>query len=117
MADEELRHGMNCGAYPGSDEFCTCGLEYRIALRAGHAAWRKRAEDAEALLARALETFKLADKERLQAVHDANDEAEKWKSEGDMYGWNFHVGKAGGMTEASIIFYRVRRLLETIGPK
>lgn len=51
-----LEHGMNCDALiPGNDEACTCGLKWRIALQTEqtmHAAWRKRAEEAEdALLA------------------------------------------------------------------
>lgn len=46
-----LAHAMNCGGYAGWDEDCTCGLEWRIALRTEqemHRAWRKRAEEAEA---------------------------------------------------------------------
>jgi hypothetical protein len=31
-----------------------------------------------------------------------------------MYGWNFHEGRAGGITWGSIIFYRVLRKLEAI---
>lgn len=65
----------------------------------------------EATINEACEVFKTSDAERLEGVYKARDEAEKWKSEGDMYGWNFHQGKAGGMTEASIIFYRVYRRL------
>ena len=66
----------------------------------------------EAAIKDAFELFKAADAERLEGTDDADAEAEKWKSEGDMYGWNFHKGKSGGMTEASIIFYRVFRRLK-----
>jgi len=66
----------------------------------------------EAAVKDAFELFKTADDERLEGTNDADAEAEKWKAEGDMYGWNFHKGKAGGMTEASIIFYRVFRRLK-----
>lgn len=44
-------HGMNCPALnPNSERECTCGLEWRIRLQTEqtmHAAWRKRAEEAE----------------------------------------------------------------------
>ena len=47
-----LAHGMNCPALnPCSERECTCGLEWRIRLQTEqtmHAAWRKRAEEAEA---------------------------------------------------------------------
>ena len=54
------KHGMNCPALgrdeptPGVDD-CNCGLYYRRAWeteQAMHNAWRKRAEEAEALLSR-----------------------------------------------------------------
>jgi len=66
----------------------------------------------EATIKEAFELFRAADNERMDGVYAARDEAEKWKAEGDMYGWNFHQGKACGMTEASIIFYRVYRRLK-----
>lgn len=49
MSDRE-NHGMNCAYRADSDEPCTCGLVLRIALQTEqtmHAAWRKRAEEAE----------------------------------------------------------------------
>lgn len=50
---DPLTHGMNCPALtPGNDEDCTCGLRWRIELeteKAMHRAWRKRAEEAEAV--------------------------------------------------------------------
>jgi hypothetical protein len=50
-----LEHGMNCPhRTPNSDDDCTCGLRWRIALQTEqtmHAAWRKRAEEAEAAIA------------------------------------------------------------------
>ncbi|MDE2106927.1 MAG: hypothetical protein KGL39_57465, partial [Patescibacteria group bacterium] len=79
----------------------------------------QRAEQAEAaagvsasVIQQALELCKEADNERLSGQQEAHRESAKWKAEGDMYGWNFHEGKAGGMNEASIIFYRVRRFIE-----
>jgi hypothetical protein len=66
----------------------------------------------EAAIKEAFELFKASDSERLEDVHEADTEAEKWKSEGDMYGWNFHKGMASGMTQASIVFYRVFRRLK-----
>lgn len=50
---ETLKHGMNCpGLIPLGDD-CTCGLTWRIKLQTEqemHAAWRKRAEEAEVSL-------------------------------------------------------------------
>jgi hypothetical protein len=66
----------------------------------------------------AVEMFKAADAERLDDVYKAQAEANKWKAEGDMYGWNFHQGMSSGMTSASIIFNRVfRRLKSAIEPQ
>jgi hypothetical protein len=59
-----------------------------------------------------LTAFKAADEERLNETHERTQEAEKWKSEGDWYGWNFYTGMSSGTTAASIIFHRVQRLLE-----
>ena len=56
--------------------------------------------------------WKQCEEERMLVMQKARDEAEKWKAEGDMYGWNFHQGMSSGMTHASIIFYRVYRLLK-----
>ena len=58
-AEETMKHSMNCGA-TGFDGYdvgeCTCGLTWRIQLRTEqemHAAWRKRAEEAEKELSEA----------------------------------------------------------------
>ena len=56
--------------------------------------------------------FRTCDNERLNRLEESRDEAEKWKGEGDWFGWNFHQGRAGGMNEASIIFYRMKRLID-----
>lgn len=51
----DLTHQRSCPMLnPMSDDFCTCGLEWRIRLRTEmemHNAWRKRAEEAEEALA------------------------------------------------------------------
>ena len=74
-----------------------------------------RVKQLESEIREAFDLLKAADAQRLDEVYEAQTEAEKWKSEGDMYGWNFHQGKAGGMTQASIIFYRgIRRLKESV---
>jgi hypothetical protein len=53
---EALKHTRSCPQLnPISDEPCTCGLQWRIALQTEvemHNAWRKRAEEAEAVLRR-----------------------------------------------------------------
>ncbi len=64
------------------------------------------------VLERLLQVHRNADEQRLCEMDEARDESVKWKAEGDMYGWNFHEGKASGMTQASIIFFRVRREIE-----
>lgn len=61
----------------------------------------------------ALTAFKSADEQRLLETEQAHAEAARWKAEGDMYGWNFHEGRASGTIAASIIFHRVKRLIES----
>ena len=75
---------------------------------------RREAERAamESMLRGLLKTFDDADLERLAEVYERDEESERWKSEGDMYGWNFHKGAAAGCTSASIIFFRVKREIE-----
>ena len=77
----------------------------------------ERAEEQVRLLRAALETaltkFNEADDERLQETEERYAEAVKWKVEGDMYGWNFHQGVAGGCTTTSIVFHRVKRCIES----
>ncbi len=53
-----------------------------------------------------------ASDERYQKMQDAYAEAEKWKSQGDDYGYNFHQGMAGGMNWADIVYGRVIRALD-----
>lgn len=60
----------------------------------------------------ACDLFRAADEARLDGAHAAHAESQKWKSEDDWHGWNFHQGKASGMTESSIIFHRVLRSLK-----
>lgn len=59
-----------------------------------------------------LEQFKLADEERLQETHRERDEAERWRADDDMYGWNFYMGKSSGTIGASLYYGRVRRAIE-----
>lgn len=76
----DMSHTISCPAHPGSDDDCTCGLVHRIALATEqemHAAWRKRAEEAESELAALREAAgRLADQltvspEQRQLAHDA----------------------------------------------
>lgn len=64
LRKEQLVHGMNCAAWHSehgqeiNGEDCTCGLRLRIYVQTEqtlHAAWRKRAEEAEGQLAAATE--------------------------------------------------------------
>lgn len=65
-------------------------------------------EGLEASLAK----FNESDEERYRDTEERYAEAEKWRKEGDMYGWNFHQGFSAGCTQASIIFFRVKRCIE-----
>ena len=56
------------------------------------------------------ETWELCDNERLQRMDELRNESEKWKLEGDWFGWNFFQGMASGTIWASIIYDRMRRL-------
>lgn len=66
----------------------------------------------ENLLQKAIELFKAADEERYQTLRESQQEAEKWKREDDMYGWNFHMGKAAGCNENSFVYRRVLNYLQ-----
>lgn len=69
----------------------------------------RRMVEAEAVPGKLLAAHRAADEERLKETEEAHAEAARWKAEGDMYGWNFHEGRAGGTTAASIIFFRLQR--------
>lgn len=70
------------------------------------------AEQSLAALREAIESeFTLAENARITGVYESRDEADRWRAEGDSYGWNFHQGVAGGMTEASFHYMRVKRKL------
>lgn len=73
----------------------------------------RRAEEAEGRVKELIAVFDSADEARYSELVEADAEADKWKSEGDMYGWNFHKGRAGGINQASIIFHRVKRAMES----
>lgn len=47
-------------------------------------------------------------------LEDAHAEAAKWKAEGDMYGWNFHEGRAGGMVQTDLLCFKIRRLIQEV---
>jgi hypothetical protein len=68
----KLQHYTNCAERnPMSEEFCTCGLIYRQYLQteqAMHAAWRKRAEEAESKLDSLREALRRAERRELEAL-------------------------------------------------
>ena len=70
--------------------------------------------EAKAGLRNTLKAFEEADKERLEETAKFHADAEKWKGQGDMIGWNFYQGLAGGTTWASLYFGRARRALEAV---
>ena len=56
--------------------------------------------------------WKECEAERMEVMNRARDEAKRWESEQDMYGWNFHQGLASGTIEASFIYGRIFRALK-----
>lgn len=68
--------------------------------------------DRKALLAEVVTKIKEASERRYRVLKECEAEAHKWKAEGDMYGWNYHMGRAGGCNESDIIYYRVQRWAE-----
>jgi len=61
-----MEHGMNCPHHADKDEACTCALTERTM----HAAWRKRAEEAEARIAALESQVKALTEERDAALKD-----------------------------------------------
>ncbi len=93
--ESPLQHGMNCPALIlGADQDeCQCGLKWRIRLRTEqemHAAWRKRAEEAEAQLAptddrlsRALKLLEESSPNFGGTTHSVIERLRKWNEERD----------------------------------
>lgn len=57
--------------------------------------------------------WKSLEDERLEKTREFRDEADQWQREGDWFGWNFHQGRSSGTIEASFIYDRMRKELET----
>jgi len=64
-----MEHGMNCPHHADKDEACTCALTERTM----HAAWRKRAEEAETRIAALESQVKALTAERDQAIRERGD--------------------------------------------
>jgi hypothetical protein len=56
--------------------------------------------------------WEACDDERIEKTRKARDEANRWQSEGDWHGYNFHSGVASGTIEASFIYGQMHRKLE-----
>ena len=69
-------------------------------------------EGIEGLRERVRAVLEAASEERYQLLREWEQQAAKWKREGDMYGWNFHMGMAAGANWCDIIYNRVRRVLD-----
>ncbi len=69
-----LEHSTNCPERnPMSDDFCTCGFIYRKHLQTEqtmHAAWRKRAEEAEASAELLRDALRKSEQRELKALAD-----------------------------------------------
>ena len=59
--------------------------------------------------------WKECEAERIKMTERSRQEADRWKNEDDMYGWNFHQGLASGTIEASFIYGRIFRALKEFG--
>lgn len=73
MMSERESHGMNCAHRSDSDEPCTCACRYHAAVdteRTMHAAWRKRAEEAERENADLRARLEAAEKDRDNELAD-----------------------------------------------
>jgi hypothetical protein len=53
-----------------------------------------------------------ASDERYEFLKQREVEATYWKSEGDLYGWNFHQGMAAGANWCDIFYRRIVRTLD-----
>ena len=71
-----------------------------------------RVRELEGKLANLADVYRIADEERLAKTYEARDEASKWKSENDFYGYNFHEGMAAGPVGASLYYGRVGRAIK-----
>lgn len=96
-----MEHGMNCPHHADKDEACTCAVTERTM----HAAWRKRAEEAEARIA-ALETALAA----MTMDRDAQAEAVRVLG-GECFEWRLaHVCSPVSLIDAPIIRARKRTM-------
>lgn len=57
-----------------------------------------------------------ASEERYKLLKEWESYAEECKAQNDMYGWNFHMGMAGGANWCDIVYMRVARALEAANP-
>ena len=87
--DSPLQDGMNG---------CQCG-------RIAHAV----REALAGALERIKKSLESASEERLQELKKWERESERWRAEGDMYGWNFHQGMTAGANWCDILYRRVDR--------
>lgn len=71
-----------------------------------------RLRSLEGALADVKAKLEAASEERYQVLTEWEREAQKWKREGDMYGWNFHMGMAAGANWCDIFYRRIGRSLE-----
>jgi len=58
--------------------------------------------------------FKVATEERWRHLRECERESETWRAKGDMWGWNFHQGRAAGANWCDLMYQRVNREIETI---
>lgn len=55
-----------------------------------------------------------ASEERYQEMQVWSQLAERWKRDGDLYGWNFHKGMEAGANWTDILYHRATRAIETL---
>jgi molecular chaperone DnaK (HSP70) len=68
----------------------------------------------EQALQRVLTSLSSAADERFARLGEWRQESERWKADGDMYGWNFFQGMASGANWADILYQRIGREVTAI---
>lgn len=77
-------------------------------LRMVHRSNEKKLADENAALQSKVAEVRPKTTEYLVELELAEKEAEKWKQEGDMHGWNYHQGRVSGIITGDILFNSIR---------
>lgn len=94
---------------PSDEDFAFAETER---LRTELTALREQLAAAERELQSLRTIYREADNDRLEVGRQHGIEAEKWKSEDDWYGWNYHKGYESGTIGASFAFCRIAKAID-----